>query len=68
MIDDGELINLSQINERIAPISITAQGIATFGIEPKEQKGNSRLYTERDFIRLCKAMANYLEQVTCPAM
>ena len=67
-VDEGELINLSQINERIAPISITAQGIATFGIEPKELKGNSRLYSERDFIRLCKAMANYLEQVTCPAM
>lgn len=53
VIEDGRRLTLGQINERIAPVSITVAGLSLLGYEPVEQVKASRLYRASDFRRIC---------------
>lgn len=55
-------INLTAINARLAPITLTARGIAELGIAG-EPVGKSTLYTEAEFIELCRALARHIREV-----
>lgn len=65
--DTGERINLGQINERIAPLSITAAGLSTLGFEHVATERASKLYRANDFGRMVAAMANHLQNLAVPA-
>lgn len=57
--DDGARLTLGQINERIAPVSITVAGLSLLGYEPVEQVKASRLYRARDFPAICRAISEH---------
>lgn len=60
--DDGSRINISQINARLAPISLTARGIAELGIAG-EPSGKSTLYSNAEFLQICRALIGHIKQV-----
>ena len=58
--DDGARITLGQINERIAPVSITVAGMSTLGFEPVAVVKAARMYRECDLPAICRAIAKHV--------
>jgi hypothetical protein len=54
--DDGKRINLTEINKRLAPVSITGFGLSDLGFEPVEILNASRLYRASEFPAICQAI------------
>jgi predicted phage-related endonuclease len=54
-------LRLGQINERLAPISLTAEGLATLGFKHAATDKAARLYHESDFERICAALVNHIQ-------
>lgn len=54
--DSAARIKLGQINDRIAPLSINADGLAELGFEPVATERASKLYREADFPAICAAI------------
>jgi predicted phage-related endonuclease len=61
--NDDARIKLDQINERIAPLSITADGLAELGFPHVGTAGAAKLYRESDYPRICEALIQHLTQV-----
>lgn len=61
--DDGGRIKLGEIQARIAPLSITAAGLAQLGFAHVGAEGASKLYRACDFAAICAAMENHLRGV-----
>ena len=59
-VDDGARINLSDIKDRIAPLSITAEGLAQLGFPHVAQEKASKLYRAADFPSMRDAMVKHL--------
>jgi putative phage-type endonuclease len=55
-------IKLGDINARIAPLSITAEGLASLGFQPVGKEGAAKLYAEADMGRICVALAQVIER------
>jgi len=55
-------LSLGQIKERIAPLSITAEGLATLGFNGLKERG-SVLFHEADFPHVLAAMVNHLQAI-----
>ena len=55
-------IKLGDINARIAPLSISADGIAQLGFRPVSTTGAAKLYPAADFDGICRAMARVLQR------
>src|SRR5690606_13600191 len=55
-------IKLGDINARIAPLSITAEGLASLGFQPVGQERAAKLYAEADMPRICAALAEVIER------
>lgn len=53
-------IKLGDINARIAPLSITADGLGSLGFEAVGQQRAAKLYAERDFPLICAALVDLL--------
>lgn len=51
-----------EINARIAPLSITADGLASLGFQPVGKEGAARLYAEADMGRICAALIQVIER------
>lgn len=49
-------IRLGDIVDAIAPLSITADGLAALGFRPVETRGAAKLYAGEDFPRICAAL------------
>ncbi len=64
VIDDGERINLSAINEQLYPIKLDAAGLAYLGFEPVATVKASKLYRASDMTAI---RARLIEQLTNPA-
>ena len=47
---------MGAINERLSPISLSAAGLAEFGIEPLATKKAAKLYSQSQFEQLCRAI------------
>lgn len=56
----GAKIKLGDLNARIAPITVTADGLKTLGINPAARERGSTLYLESDFPRICSALSGVL--------
>ena len=57
------LIKLGAINERIAPLSIDAAGLAALGFQPASRQGAAKWYAERDLPRMLAAMLQHIGAV-----
>lgn len=58
--DDGERITLGQINERLAPVSITVAGLSMLGYEPVAVVKAARMYRASDFKAICAAISAHV--------
>lgn len=56
-------LRLGQINERLAPIALTADGLASLGFAPAATDKSAKLYHERDFPRICAALVRHIQAV-----
>ena len=54
--DDAPELTLSAINERLHPISLSAAGLAEFGIEPLATRKAAKLYSQAQFEQACRAI------------
>lgn len=61
--DNKPTLNLSAINARLAPLSISAAGLAEFGIEPLATDKSARLYSEAQFETLRTKLIEHLSRV-----
>ena len=55
-------LSLGAIKERIAPLSLTADGLATLGFVGQKERG-SVLYHEADFPHMCAAIVQHVEAI-----
>lgn len=53
-------LRLGVINERIAPLSITADGLAKLGFTHADTDKSAKLYFESDFQAMCQAIADHV--------
>lgn len=54
------VVRLGQINTLIAPLSISADGLASIGFEPVGKEGAAKLYRASDVPRICAALIDVL--------
>ncbi|MDP4076207.1 hypothetical protein [Acidovorax sp. A1169] len=52
-------LTIGQINERLAHISTTAEGLRGLGFQPAGRRGSAMLYHEEDFSAICAAIARH---------
>jgi predicted phage-related endonuclease len=62
----GALIKLGQINDRLAPVSITVAGLEELGFPPAAIDKNARLYREADFPAICRAISKHALSALAP--
>lgn len=55
--DEAPTLKLGDVNARLAPIHVTADGLRSIGIEPAGREKNATLYRESQFAGLCDAIA-----------
>ena len=53
-------LRLGQINERLAPLSLTADGLAALGFQHAATDKAAKLYHEQDFPRICVALVQHI--------
>lgn len=53
-------LRLGQINERIAPLSISVEGLRTLGFEPAARDKAAQLYHEHQFPSICAALIRHV--------
>lgn len=61
--DTGAKLTLGQINARLAPIALSAAGIASLGIQPAGRERAAVLYRESDLMTICTALSAHLVRV-----
>ena len=61
--NDDARIRLGEINARIHPLQITADGLAELGFTPVATEKAAKLYRESDYPRICEALIQHLTQV-----
>jgi hypothetical protein len=61
--DDEAMLRLGQINERLAPITLTADGLAQLGFAHAMTDKSAKLYRESDFLRICAALQRHISAV-----
>jgi len=61
---DEAMLRLGQINERLAPIALTAEGLARLGFAHAMTDKSAKLYRESDFVRICAALQRHLAAVS----
>lgn len=59
----GPSLRLGQINERIAPLAVSVDGLRTLGFEPAATDKAAKLYHEAEFPAMCAAMRRHLANV-----
>lgn len=57
-------ITLGKINERLAPINLTAAGLAELGIQPLGRERSAVLYRASDFGRICNVLITHISTVS----
>lgn len=58
----GARIKLGDINARIAPLSISADGLASLGFQPVAVEKAAKLYDESDFVGICNKLSALLQR------
>lgn len=54
-------LRLGQINERLAPIALTAEGLATLGFKHAATDKAAKLYHEETFPQICAALIRHVQ-------
>lgn len=54
-------LRLGQINERLAPIALTVEGLATLGFKHAGTDKNAKLYHEEIFPQICAALIEHID-------
>jgi predicted phage-related endonuclease len=62
-MDDEAMLRLGQINERLAPITLTAEGLSRLGFAHALTDKAAKLYRESDFLRICAALQRHISTV-----
>jgi putative phage-type endonuclease len=60
-VRSGAKIKLGDINARIAPLSISADGLSQLGFEPVEHQRSAKLYAAADLPAILRAMVDVLQ-------
>ena len=55
--DEAATLKLGDVNARLAPIQVTAEGLRELGIEPAGRDKRAVLYRESQFVAICEAIA-----------
>lgn len=58
-------LRLGVINERLAPISLSADGLARLGFQPAATDKAAKLYREEDFGAMCDALIAHIHAARC---
>ena len=66
-VDTSARIKLDELNARIAPLSITADGLESLGFPVVETDKNAKLYRLADVPAILAAMVRHLEAVQAKA-
>ena len=61
--DEPATLKLGDINERLAPLQISAAGLVILGIHPAATKGTSKLYRPSDYDRVLRALAKHIDNL-----
>jgi hypothetical protein len=56
-------LRLGQINERLAPLALTADGLARLGFAPAATDKSAKLYHDHDFPNICAALIRHVTAV-----
>lgn len=64
--DTGERIKLGDINARLAPIALTADGLAQLGFVHVATDKSAKLYRDCDFPAICAALIQHVTQAAKP--
>lgn len=67
LVAASAVIKLGDINARIAPLSISEDGLAQLGIAPVVTDKDAKLYRESDFARICDALIKVVTNAKHPA-
>lgn len=59
--DGKPTLRLGQINERLSPIRLDADGLETLGFTPAAIEKAAKLYHERDFAAICHALLSHIQ-------
>jgi predicted phage-related endonuclease len=63
---DDAMLRLGQINERLAPIVLTSEGLSRLGFAHVMTDKSAKLYRESDFHRICSALMRHIAAVQQP--
>jgi len=61
--DETPKLKLGDVNARLAPIHVTADGLRSIGIEPAGREKNAVLYRESQFAEICQVLVLRLQSV-----
>lgn len=61
--DEPATLKLGDVNARLAPIHVTADGLRSIGIEPAGREKNATLYRESQFAEICQVLVLHLQSV-----
>lgn len=61
--DEPATLKLGDINERLAPLQISAAGLVILGIHPAATQGTSKLYRPSDYDRVLRALAKHIDNL-----
>ena len=59
----GATMKLGEVNARLAPLSLTAEGLASLGFTPVATDKNAKLYRVADLSFICAALLKHIGQV-----
>lgn len=65
---DEKRIKLGDINARLAPIQISAAGLAELGFSPVGKEKSAVLYRETDFPLMCAAIAGHATKAAAQSL
>ncbi len=65
--DEAPTLKLGDVNARLAPIHVTADGLRSIGIEPAGREKNATLYRESQFAEICQVLVLRLQSVVQPS-
>ena len=60
--DDGVRLKLGELNAMLAPVSITADGLAALGFPSVATGGTAKLYRDCDVPAICQAIVRHVNQ------
>lgn len=63
-VASASTIKLGQINERLAPIQLSAAGLAELGFQPVGKDKAAVLFRESDFPAICRAITQHVSSIS----